>query len=656
MILQFGKTNRSTPINMKPIFTLIVLLFSIPSFSQTARRSCATQEVLQEQKRFYPEIVDSIVLIERHTQSFVALPQMKTRAALITIPVIVHIVYRSGNALENITDEQVLSQLAVLNKDYRRLNNDYKYTPSVFTPFSADCELEFKLAKRTPTGKATTGIVRYASDRKVTWGKSDEIKMPEKGGVAPWDASKYLNLYVCALGGGVLGYSSMPGSLLAFDGVVIDYRYFGTVGTVVPPFNLGRTTTHEVGHWLNLRHTWGDSDCGNDLVNDTPMQQGPNYGCVTFPHITCNADSKGDMFMNFMDYTDDACMSLFSAGQKARIQALFSFGGARASILTSDVLLPINEVCQAPTSLTARDFASKTATLSWVAATGITDYIIEYRAKNTVNWLNFSVKNAVTTVLFNLLPNTEYEYRLKPFCTAQADFTTPYSFKTLPLELGCSDVYESNNTFTTAKQIPLNTPFSALIGNATDNDYYIFKTTEAEHNIQIQLTDLPYDYDVRLYNSHHQLIGSSTRAGKAEERIVFNSAPVDYYYARVYPNKEFSATQCYKLTAHISNVDFSRESDKIADEGFKDIEKLKIYPNPAFEYVQIEIQTDFEGVADIRIADMTGKTVLAKKQNISKQATAFQIDVTELRDGLYFMMVKTGDIVQTKKMTIVKNL
>ena len=132
--------------------------------------------------------------------------------------------------------------------------------------------------------------------------------MSEKGGVAPWDASKYLNLYVCAIGGGILGYSSMPGSLAAFDGVVIDYRYFGTMGTAVSPFNLGRTTTHEIGHWLNLRHTWGDDDCGDDLISDTPVQQGPNYGCVTFPHITCSGDSKGDMFMNFMDYSDDACM------------------------------------------------------------------------------------------------------------------------------------------------------------------------------------------------------------------------------------------------------------------------------------------------------------------------------------------------------------
>ena len=641
---------------MRAFFILISIFYSIPSFSQLVRRSCATHDVLQQQKRLYPAIEDNMERIERHTQAFLAMPQLKTRNAAMTIPVVVHIVYRAGNTIENITDEQIMSQLDVLNKDYRRLNSNYKITPSVFMPFSADCELEFKLAKRTPGGKSTTGIIRYSTDRKVSWGKSDEVKMPEKGGIAPWDASKYLNLYVCAIGGGVLGYSSMPGSLAAFDGVVIDYRYFGTVGTAVAPFNLGRTTTHEVGHWLNLRHTWGDSDCGNDLVNDTPVQLGPNYGCVVFPHITCNGDNKGDMFMNFMDYTDDACMSLFSLGQKARIDALFAFGGARASLLTSDALTPFNDACKSPTALTARDFASKTVTLSWTAAAGVTDYIVEYRAKTALNWLSFSVKNALTTVLFNLSPNTEYEYRLKSSCTANADYTAPFSFKTLPLELGCSDIYESNNTFNTAKEIQVNAPFSALIGTSTDNDYYIFKTTETERNIQIQLTELPFDYDVKLYDSQHQVLGSSTRANKADERIVFNNAPLDYYYVRVYPNKEFSATQCYKLAANISNIDFSRESDKLAVENFKDIEQLRIYPNPAFEYTQIEINTAFEGEAHIKITDMTGKTVQTKTQNITKELNTFQLDVTGLEDGFYFVMVKTGAIIKTKKMMVIKNL
>jgi hypothetical protein len=640
---------------MRALFTLIILLFSLPSFSQTVRRSCSTPEVLQQQKRLFPAIEDNIERIERQTQAVMAMPQMKTRSGVITIPVVVHVVYRLGNPIENITEEQILSQLSVLNKDYRRLNSDIKNTPSVFMPFSTDCEIEFKLAKRNPEGKATTGIMRYPTDRKVSWGKSDEVKMAEKGGVAPWDATKYLNLYVCAIGGGILGYSSMPGSLAAFDGVVIDYRYFGTMGTAVSPFNLGRTTTHEIGHWLNLRHTWGDDDCGDDLISDTPVQQGPNYGCVTFPHITCSGDSKGDMFMNFMDYSDDACMTIFSVGQKKRIQALFAFGGARASLLNSDVLVPVSENCKLPTALTARDFSSKTATLAWAATSGVTDYVLEYRVKNTNNWVSYAVKNTQTTVLVNLLPSTEYEYRLKSNCPTNTDYTAPFIFKTLPLEASCTDAYESNNTFTTAKEIPANTSISALIGTSTDNDYFIFRTTETERNIQIQLSELPFDYDVKLYNSQHQLVGNSSRSNNADEKIVLNNAPVDYYYVRVYPNKDFSANQCYKLTTQTSNINFAREIDKIADNNFKDLEKIRVYPNPSIEYAQVEINTDYEGEASIFILDRAGKTVLTKSLNINQETSSFQLDVTGLGDGFYTLMLKMGNDIQTKRMVVMKS-
>jgi hypothetical protein len=554
---------------MKTLFLLIILLFTLPSFSQTVRRSCSTHEVLQEQKRLYPAIKDNIERIERHTQEVMALPQVKTRSGVITIPVVVHVIYRSSNPIENITEEQILSQLNVLNKDYRRLNSDIKSTPSVFMPFSADCELEFKLAKRNPEGKATTGIMRYPTDRKVSWGKSDEVKITEKGGVAPWDASKYLNLYVCAIGGGILGYSSMPGSLAIFDGVVIDYRYFGTMGTAVSPFNLGRTTTHEIGHWLNLRHTWGDNDCGDDLISDTPVQQGPNYGCVTFPHITCSGDSKGDMFMNFMDYTDDACMNIFSAGQKKRIQTLFSFGGARASLLNSDALIAVSE--------------------------------------------------------------------------------------TLPLEIGCTDVYESNNTFTTAKEISANSSISAQIGALGDNDYFIIRTTETERNIQIQLSELPFDYDVKLYNSQRQLLGTSSRSNNTDEKIVLNNAPINYYYVRVYPNKDFSTTQCYKLTIQTSSISFAREIDKIADSRFKDLEKIQVYPNPSIKYAQVEINTNYEGAASIFILDITGKTILSKFLNINQVTSTFQLDVTGLSNGFYTLMLKTGNEIQTKRMMVMKS-
>ena len=162
------------------------------------------------------------------------------------------------------------------------------------------------------------------------------MKKVSTGGLDAWNASKYLNLWVCNLSGGVLGYAQFPGGAAATDGVVILTTAFGKGGSAASPFNLGRTATHEVGHWLNLRHIWGDANCGNDLVSDTPTQQTSNYGCPSFPHVTCSNGSNGDMFMNYMDYVDDRCMYMFSTGQSTRMNALFASGGARVGLVTSD--------------------------------------------------------------------------------------------------------------------------------------------------------------------------------------------------------------------------------------------------------------------------------------------------------------------------------
>jgi hypothetical protein len=136
------------------------------------------------------------------------------------------------------------------------------------------------------------------------------------------------------MSGGILGYAQFPGGASATDGVVIGYTCFGTTGTAQAPFNKGRTATHEVGHWLNLRHIWGDAACGSDLVSDTPVHNTSNYGCPSHPRSN-SCGTSAEMFMNYMDYVDDACMQMFSNGQKARMQALFVSGGARASLATS---------------------------------------------------------------------------------------------------------------------------------------------------------------------------------------------------------------------------------------------------------------------------------------------------------------------------------
>jgi hypothetical protein len=236
------------------------------------------------------------------------------------IPVVVHVVYKK--TAENISDEQILSQITVLNKDYQAKNTEKKKVPSVWKNLIASSGIKFVMATKDPKGKATNGITRTKTTR-TSFGTGDTVKAKATGGADPWPSDKYLNIWVCTLGGGLLGYAQFPGGPPKTDGVVILNAAFGTNGTATAPFNKGRTATHEIGHWLNLRHIWGDTEncSGTDYVDDTPNAQGPNYGKPTFPHISCNNGPNGDMFMNYMDYVDDAAMFLFTNGQAARISA-----------------------------------------------------------------------------------------------------------------------------------------------------------------------------------------------------------------------------------------------------------------------------------------------------------------------------------------------
>jgi hypothetical protein len=256
-----------------------------------------------------------------------------TSTADLTIPVVVHVVYNTPG--QNISDAQIASQIAVMNEDYRKLNSDISLVPSVFGGVAADFKIEFCLADRDPSGAVTTGITRTQTS--VTeFGVDNLMKSAATGGHDPWNPQKYLNLWVCNLGGGVLGYAQFPADLSTSpqtDGVVIGYTYFGTTGTATAPFNKGRTATHEVGHWLNLRHIWGDDNCGDDFVSDTPTQEASNAQCPSFPHITCSNGPNGDMFMNYMDYVDDACMQMFTEGQKTRAWA--SINLTRSQLATS---------------------------------------------------------------------------------------------------------------------------------------------------------------------------------------------------------------------------------------------------------------------------------------------------------------------------------
>ncbi len=236
------------------------------------------------------------------------------------IPVVVHVVHRTRE--ENISAAQVRSQIAVLKRDFRAANHDRSRVPAAWKGLVADARIEFSLATRDPEGRKSDGITRTATTRSG-FGTGDTVKYRSRGGADPWPSDRYLNIWVATLEGGLLGYAQFPGGPPRTDGVVILNRAFGTTGSATAPFDGGRTTTHEVGHWLNLRHIWGDTeDCsGGDLVADTPNAETPNYGKPRFPHISCRNAPNGDMFMNYMDYVDDDAMHLFTVGQVARMHA-----------------------------------------------------------------------------------------------------------------------------------------------------------------------------------------------------------------------------------------------------------------------------------------------------------------------------------------------
>jgi len=231
------------------------------------------------------------------------------KVKLVTIKTVVNVVYKTTE--QNISDAQIKSQFKAMNKDFRATNPDRNQTPTPWKGLVSDVRLQFKLVKVTRTNTTKSGF-----------GVDEAVKKASTGGIAPFSPKTHLNLWVCALTGGLLGYAQFPGGPEATDGVVINYRAFGTIGTVEAPFDKGRTATHEIGHYFNLRHIWGDTpDCsGSDMAADTPNCAGPNFGTPSWPVVTCNNGPNGDMFMNYMDYTDDKAMFMFTAQQVIRMR------------------------------------------------------------------------------------------------------------------------------------------------------------------------------------------------------------------------------------------------------------------------------------------------------------------------------------------------
>lgn len=329
---------------MRFYFFWVLFLLTV-TCQLSAQRACSSFNYKEQELKGDPSLNTRIDAIENFIQRKLISGQLgiagKPHAgSVIKIPVVVHILYNQPQ--ENISDEKVFSQVQVLNESFRRLHADTINTPEWFKSIAADCGIEFQLAVSDPQRRATTGITRKYTPV-VKWNSNDEMKFSARTGTDAWDTENYLNIWVCNLNS-VAGYSSFPGGPSEKDGIVISYNVFGKNSKA--GYNMGKTAVHEIGHWLGLRHIWGDSYCGDDWVDDTPKQANFTPGCPSGIRPSCSSEPNGDMYMNYMDLTQDACINLFTEGQKERMRSFFEPGGARRTILSSYGLLPplINEI------------------------------------------------------------------------------------------------------------------------------------------------------------------------------------------------------------------------------------------------------------------------------------------------------------------------
>ena len=308
---------------MQRVYLVLILFFiAFGNYAQSSGNihKCNQQQHSDSIRKAFPEVTEQIFQNELELQQWIRntsdYPQTQS---VITIPVVFHVLYATD--AQNLPDDQILAQLNVLNRDFRRQNADTILTPQRFKSISADTEIEFCLATQTPDGQPTNGIIRKQTNI-PNIGNTNKYYRPTQGGSQIWDPRYYMNVWICEITDTLLGFTYLPGEAQPnFDGVVLNYKVCGDKSYIPAPFNMGRTLVHEVGHWLNLQHVWGPQEgCQfDDGISDTPSQQKSNSKCPNAIVLSCNNAPNGDMWINYMDYTYDQCQTAFTYGQKNRM-------------------------------------------------------------------------------------------------------------------------------------------------------------------------------------------------------------------------------------------------------------------------------------------------------------------------------------------------
>lgn len=586
------------------IFLLLAGIITLQGL-RAQQRTCYAHDYHQQLLEKDPGYAQRMRDLETFTAEFIKNrkqdPSAKT-VDVITIPVVVKVLWRT--AQENISDAQIRSQIDVLNADFRKLNADIGSVIPEFAGITSDFELEFCLATVDPNGNPTTGIERRQTNR-TSWTTDNAMKFASQGGIDAWPRDKYLNIWVCVLSNGILGYATFPGGAANVDGVVITTTAFGTTGYVTAPFNKGRTTTHEVGHWLNLRHIWGDDGTactGSDLVDDTPNQAGPTYGCNT-TKVSCNSR---DNTQNYMDYSDDACMMMFTEGQKARARALFAPGGARASIRTSNGCSIPAPTCNAPTGVRVSNIANTSAGLNFTAAANATAYRVEIQTAGASTWTVVGTISSTATNLSGLTSCTDYLVRVISICsTGESLPSAPVSFKTI----GCT------------------TPACEVPGG-------LKATKRTSNSVTISWNAVS---GATSYNVRQRVLG-----GTSWNQVNTTATSRVFSGLNIYKKYEYQVQAvCGSTTsAWSASITYNPRTGGAAREAFSgEYDLLQIFPNPAKGALYISYSGETTQNATIVLMDVSGRVVLAERISVL-EGSPVSLDISGVSPGLYFLQLQ----------------
>jgi hypothetical protein len=584
---------------------------------------------------------------------------------IIYIPVVVHVIHNGDDygTNENITDEQVLSQITVLNQDYRRLTGTPGFNSNTV---GADTQVEFVLAKVDLNGNPTNGINRVNMCQE-SWETVDINQIVKPTTI--WDPSQYMNMWcVNFTNDQLLGYAQFPESNLAgmslasqnalSDGVVANYTTFGssslTTGSFSPPYDKGRTMTHEVGHYLGLRHIWGDNSAcpatntatDKDFVADTPAANAPNYGCPTGAN-SCTANPGNDMIQNYMDYSDDSCMNIFTIGQKARITTVLNNSPRRSTLKTStkDIAIPLfaNDA-----EVIIDAYCSSTASSSCTPGNQHKVLLFNRGTANlTSATINYNVNGAANTAVNwtgNLLPN---KYTIVTFSTIQSSGTLNVSVATTN---GIADQRASNNTANATFSFPTpvtptNYSFTSYVYNL-QGDRWGSETTWNLKNAAgtILYSGGPYS-DLPAGQTPPPIIQNWTLPANG----CYTFSILDSYGDGISPGN-YSIKTNNGTTTVVSGSVFtfaeisSFTNNSLSSSSFDLFDSVSLYPNPVKDVVTISVPKGIELTGNYDIYNALGQKITTKKVSSENELT---INTISYQTGIYFINLTIGEFSKT---------